>query len=248
MSNNEVQTIYISLDDSGKLNKNEDVCVYAGMVFLSKKEKDKFITKYKAIVSEIKCKYCKKSIDSCNKSCPELKHNNLDAKHLRRLIGLVKKYYAVGCLIDNQKVYDRILESKAARGRYSDYVIRRTVKSLFQKLIREGKINPYKPVKLIINMDEQTTKSNGYYSLEEGIYEELKNGIRNYDYGFKPNPILFSDFDLKLMYQHSDKSYVIQAADLVAGTIRRDKLRYYNNPELLIEILNTFVYHIEYMP
>ena len=35
-----VQELYIYLDDSGKLNSNDRVCVYGGLVFLSKKEKD----------------------------------------------------------------------------------------------------------------------------------------------------------------------------------------------------------------
>ena len=38
-----MQEIYINLDDSGKLTKKELLSVYGGIVFLSKKEKDKFI-------------------------------------------------------------------------------------------------------------------------------------------------------------------------------------------------------------
>ena len=41
----EYQEIYINLDDSGKLTKKEKVSVYAGIVFLSKQEKDKFSTR-----------------------------------------------------------------------------------------------------------------------------------------------------------------------------------------------------------
>ena len=36
-----MQEIYINLDDSGKLTKKELISVYGGIVFLSKKEKDK---------------------------------------------------------------------------------------------------------------------------------------------------------------------------------------------------------------
>ena len=50
----EYQEIYINLDDSGKLTKKEKVSVYAGIVFLSKQEKDKFITQYHKIINEIK--------------------------------------------------------------------------------------------------------------------------------------------------------------------------------------------------
>lgn len=245
-SDDELQTIYINMDDSGKLNKNEDVCVYAGVVFFSKEEKDEFITKYRDIVKNIKCSYCKKT--PCNNSCPELKHNNLSQKDKRRFLGFVKKYYVIGCVINNEKVYDNIMESKAAKGRFTDYVIRKTIISFFRKMIKTGKINPHKPVKLIINMDEQSTKSNGYYSLGEGIKEELKYGISNYNYFFPPRPILFSDFELQLLYRHSDQSYVIQAADLIAGSIRGTKIRFFDDPDKLMQSLTTFVDHIEFMP
>ena len=52
------QEVYINLDDSGKLTSKEHICVYGGVVFLSKCEKDKFITQYKGIVESLKCKYC----------------------------------------------------------------------------------------------------------------------------------------------------------------------------------------------
>lgn len=47
------QEIYINLDDSGKLTSKEHVSVYVGLVFFSKKEKDKFITQYRSIVKDI---------------------------------------------------------------------------------------------------------------------------------------------------------------------------------------------------
>ena len=58
--NDNTQIIYINLDDSGKLVDSEKVSIYAGVVFTSKKDKDKFITQYRSIVQNLKCKYCKK--------------------------------------------------------------------------------------------------------------------------------------------------------------------------------------------
>ena len=88
-----IQTIYINIDDSGKLVSNERVSIYAGLVFTSKKEKDKFITQYRSIVESIKCKYCNKDVLNCrsDKSCPELKHNMLKPKHNRQLMNYIKK-------------------------------------------------------------------------------------------------------------------------------------------------------------
>ena len=73
---NEIQEIYINLDDSGKLTSKEHISVYGGLVFLSKKEKDKFITQYRSIISDIKCSYCN-SKDLCQNNCPEIKNTNI---------------------------------------------------------------------------------------------------------------------------------------------------------------------------
>ena len=195
---NEVQEIYINLDDSGKLSSKEDISVYGGVVFLSKKEKDKFITQYKKIINEVKCEYCK----ICNHACPEIKNTNIKPEHKRWLMNYIKNYFVVGLIIENKKVYEEILKS----------------------LIKEGKIDPYKPVKIVLNIDQQSTKSNGYYNLRDGILEELKYGISAYNYSVKRKKIVYSDLDILVTYQVSAKSYVIQAADLLAGTIRRTVL------------------------
>ena len=94
METNEVQTIYINIDDSGKLVITEKVAIYAGLVLTSKQEKDKFITQYRSIVNDIKCKYCNKDVTICksNRSCPEIKHNMLKNKHIRQLMNYIKKY------------------------------------------------------------------------------------------------------------------------------------------------------------
>ena len=67
MNNNIIkdeQIITINIDDSGKLVASEKVAIYAGLIFINKKEKDKSITQYRSIVNSIKCKYCKKNIES----------------------------------------------------------------------------------------------------------------------------------------------------------------------------------------
>lgn len=75
-------------------------------------------------------------------------------------------------------------------------------------------------------MDEQSTKSNGYYNLENSIVEELKHGIFNFNYHKQYPPILFNDFELILNYKKSHESYCVQAADLVAGNVRHKRLKY----------------------
>ena len=234
MKKNEMQTIYINIDDSGKLVDSEKVSIYAGLVFTSKKEKDKFITQYRSIVKDIKCKYCQQDISVCssNKDCPELKHNMLKPKHNRQLMNYIKKYSVICCIINNDKVYPNIKNNTASRGRFLDYSLKLLIKQVIKSLIKEERINPNLPIKLIINIDEQTTKTNGYYNLRDGIIEELKYGIFNYNYGFFNVPIVNSDLDVEVCYQKSEKSYLIQASDLVAGTVRR---LYLNNMDNSLE-------------
>lgn len=234
MKNNHEQTICINIDDSGKLVSNEKVSIYAGLVFISKSEKDKFITQYKSIVQNIKCKYCSTNISDCTNTnnCPELKHNMLKPKHLRQLMNYIKKYSILCCIINNEKIYPNIKEDTASRGRFLDYALKLLIKQTIKGLIKEGKIDPHKPIKLILNIDEQTTKTNGYYNLRDGIIEELKYGIVNYNYSFFHTPIVFSDLEVNVCYQKSEKSYLIQASDLVAGSVRR---LYLNNINDLLE-------------
>lgn len=230
----EVQEIYINLDDSGKLTSKEQISVYGGIIFLSKNEKDKIITQYRSIINDIKCGYCK----VCNNNCPEIKNTNIKKSDKRRLMNYIKKYYVIALVIKNDDVYEHIKQSKAAKGRFIDYSIRRMIKEVIRYLIKCKSINPNKPLRLIINIDQQSTKSNGYYNLHDGLIEELKYGISNYNYSLKINPVIFSDLEIKVSYQDSGKSYVVQAADLLAGTIRKESL---NNMETIHESLSKFV-------
>lgn len=95
------------------------------------------------------------------------------------------------------------------------------IMKLMKFLIGDEKIDPNKPIRLIINIDQQNTKINGYYNLHDGLIEELKYGIVNFNYSSLIKPIIYSDLDILISYQDSGKSYVVQAADLLAGTIRK---------------------------
>ena len=238
----EMQEIYINLDDSGKLTNKEKISVYGGLVFLSKKEKDKFITQYKSIINDIRCDYCSKK-EKCNHKCPEIKNTNIKNSDKRRIMNYLKKYYVVALVIKNDKVYEHIKSNKAAKGIYIDYCIRKMIKDIIKTLIKCKNINPNEKIRLIINIDEQSTKSNGYYNLHDGLLEELKYGIVNYNYSKRINPIIFSDLEIRVSYQDSGKSYVVQAADLLAGTIRRKVLENEENiHEELLKITDFVIF------
>ncbi len=226
------QIIYISLDDSGKLNNNEKYLVYAGLFFTNKKELEKFKAIYKVIRNQIAKKKIYKNID-------ELKGYTLENKDRLRLLRFIYKYSSAGLIVDNSQITKQdILFSKDARGRYRDYVIKLLIKDIVIELINNKKINPYKPVVLIINMDQESAKTNGRYRLDEGIYEELVKGIINFNYSFKTTPILFSSLVVKIYTQNSKDSIIIQASDIIANNIWRTIMS--NNKITGIDIIKYF--------
>ena len=235
-------SVYIFMDDSEKLTSKENVSVYAGIVFSDKSEKDKFNRKYKKIISEIKCLYCSENSDDCTGVfCPEIKNHNIKNSHKRRLVNLCKQHCTYAVIINNKKVYPNILATKASKGRYTDYAQKMIIKKIVTHYINEGIINPMEDLNLIIRIDQQSTKSNGYYSLKESISEELSHGIMNYNYGIMHRPIIFGNLNVDVEYMDSKKVYSIQASDIIAGSVRNIVLHYSKDVKELNERLNSIL-------
>lgn len=260
----EMQTIYINMDDSGQLtrgNPDELLFVYGGVFFLSLQEQENFARQYKALVNAIKPKYCKEfsfdsSIDrafctehnyrNCKYVCPELKSNMLSYNDRRRLLNFIKRYDTTVAVVSNSRLRDYIFEDKASKGRYKDYVIKREVKKIVENLISQNRIDSNKPVFIKLNLDEQTTVSNGYYDLESSIKEELQYGVMNYDYGISFPPIL-SSVQVKVKYKNSYYNFPVQAADLLVGEVRHRYYGYlqtndFQNYRKHTNFLNTSIY------
>lgn len=234
-------TIYIFMDDSGKLTFKENVSVYAGLAFTNRAEKDNFNRKYRSIFNNIKCSYCNQEKTTCNKKeCPEIKSFNIKNKHKRRIINLCKQQFTYALIINNKNVYPHILSTKASKGRYTDYAQKMIIKKIITHYIDDGVINTNEDLNLIIRIDQQSTKSNGYYSLEESIYEELVNGIYNFNYNIKHDPIINGKLNIDVEYMDSKKVYSIQASDIIAGKVRSIVLNSNNDTELN-QRLNTFL-------
>lgn len=94
------------------------------------------------------------------------------------------------------------------------------IKNTIKFLIDNGKINPSLPIYLHVNIDQMPTKSNGYYTLKDGLIEELKHGIINYNYANRFKPIIHSELEVQVAYKDSKKDLGIQMADILANTIR----------------------------
>lgn len=208
-----IKNIYIAIDDSGKLSTKENISVYAGIIFFNKKELDNFKYKYKNLISAIKKKYEIQNI--------ELKHYTLLPKDRKFILAYLKKYYLLAGIINNNNIYQNILKSKKSKGRYLDYILKLTIKNCINNLIVENKINSNDNIELNILIDEQNYKSNGYYNLQESIYKELKYGMSNITKNSLYHPLITGNLTLKIKFINSKKSYLIQAADIIAGSVRK---------------------------
>ena len=209
------------MDDSGVLHPNERCCVYGGIVFTNKLEQENFGRKYKSILKKIKCKYCHSDISKCSHICPEIKDTNIKQQHKRWIWNLIKKETCFAVIIDNKRVNTSIMADKESRGRYRDYTQRIIIKKVIDKLIKDGKIDPNLPVKLIIRIDQQATATNTNRAFVKDIEKELTVGITNLEHNMIHKPILFSKLSIDLIYVLSHRHILIQASDFIAGETRR---------------------------
>jgi len=239
-----MQEIYISLDDSGKLTIKEIYSVFAGIVFLSNQERNRFMGIYEKHIYKIRCGYCYKNSNHCDGKCIELKSNQIKKKHHRRmLMSVISNYHTFAVVIKNRHVYKDRITDKHKKGKFLDFVQKMIVKDVINQLINQKKINPHKPIHLFLFFDEQPTKTDGKYNLESSIYEELINGMNNPDQQIFFKPILFSELKITLKYRDSKYNTDVQAADMVAGTVRRILLNddsWSNKVKSIQGFINTF--------
>lgn len=221
-----MQRITIFMDDSGVLCQNDAIVIYGGLVFTDQNNIDIFTRKYKKVISEIKCSHCWHSNGTCRNHCPEIKftNTNKNAKHIRRIQNLLSQEHLFFTAVSNMRLYPEILASKKARGRYKDYAQKLMVKQICRTLIQETNIDPKQDVEIILNCDQDTSATSGLYSIEESIVEELRHGISNWNYGIRFDPIFMGEVKAVKHSCVSKNTYLIQAADFVAGSVRKDIL------------------------
>lgn len=80
-------------------------------------------------------------------------------------------------------------------------------------------INKDDNIELFVNIDQQGFVTNGLYGLGDGILEESKHGIINFNYGMFYPPILEGEFIVHTKSCVSENDYLIQAADILADRI-----------------------------
>lgn len=205
-----MKKISIFIDDSGVFHSNHNYFVYAGFCFISDEDKISAKKRYRSLNTRIKRA---KDIEG------ELKASNIEKKHKNALFKVLKNEISFSVSVNLSSVQESIMTNKKSRQRFKDYALKRVVKNLFKKLIEQGVISKNDDIELFVNIDQQGFATNGLYGLGDGILEELKYGITNFNYGTFYPPILDGKFIVHTKSCVSENDYLIQAADILANRI-----------------------------
>ena len=205
--------IFIYSDESGVFGKyHNDYFVFAGLIFLSKEEKDDGIRLYHNAENTIR--YSK----NFNKS-QELKACFLKNEDKYKLFRSLNKFYKFGVVVEQNRVYDKIFDHKKTKQRYLDYAYKIAVKNCLKSLIAEDIISPIERHNLYFYIDEHSTATNGRYELQQSLEEEFKIGTINFEYNIFYNPIFPNLNTLSLKFCDSKTMPLIRAADIIANKL-----------------------------
>ncbi|EOS7786373.1 DUF3800 domain-containing protein [Enterococcus hirae] len=207
-----MQKVYMFFDDSGVLHRNarNRYFVYAGLAFVGNEQKESAKRMYCTTLNRIRKQA---GIDGELKACV------LEPKYQYDLYRVLKNEQSMGLTVDIERVHQNILNEKNSIHRYKDYVLKRLVKAKLNEFIGKGLISPSEDILINICVDEQATATNGYYNFRDSVYEELKNGILNYNYGTFHEPLFLSKVEINVNYCDSKTNYLIQASDILANRL-----------------------------
>ncbi|MFZ7301455.1 DUF3800 domain-containing protein [Enterococcus gallinarum] len=218
-----MQKVYMFFDDSGVLHKNAHSrhFVYAGLAFIGNESKESARRLYCSTLKRIRAQV---NIEG------ELKACFLEPKHKYDLYRVLKNEHSMGLTVDIKRVHENILNEKNSIHRYKDYVLKRLIKARLNDFIAKGLLDPNEDILINICVDAQATATNGYYNFRDSVYEELKNGIINYNYGTFYEPLFFGKVEIHVRYCDSKSNYLVQASDILANRLWTSF--FVNNPEM----------------
>lgn len=167
--------IYVYSDESGVFDYiNNEYFVFAGVIFLDKKQKDDTIRKFSKLEKEIR-------INLNISSSKELKANKLRAKDKRRLFNLLKDVNKFCVIIKQKTILKEIFEHKKSKQRYLDYAFKIGLKNAFQMLQNENNIVSDEVKNIIVNCDEHNTATMHEISNLK-LEQRIKNGrLKKFD-------------------------------------------------------------------
>ncbi|WP_423363203.1 DUF3800 domain-containing protein [Mycoplasma sp. P36-A1] len=209
-----MQVINMFMDESGLINKKDKCSVYGGIWFNDLNKQKKFLKEYFEIIDSIKHHYCRqyKNICCCSyKKCPEIKNYNIESRHRQLLLELIFKHcstYAV--IVDVSKLKQVFKLEKGFKLKFREYIMKRIVVKVIEHELNNHNIDCNNRLNLAIDIDNMPHSLNLGYNLNEVLASV--------------DSIITSNIDYDINYVNSKYHYLIQASDLLVGSIRSDFL------------------------
>lgn len=234
--------LYVFSDESGVFDRvHADLFVYGGVIILGKTNYDAIVNKHRSLERRLRRE------DPSLKNVPEIKAAYLNLKQRKRLFNLqVPQCVRFGIVIDQQRVYKQIYQTKQDKQRFLDYALKRGIKHAIESANTSGLILKKEINCMSIVVDEHSTATSGKYTFKETVDEEFRRGTYspNYDKFFPP---LFSlDFPcIPVSYCDSKKVVGVRIADITANWIYKAYSDYPNDQRFLQKLLkSTSVLHL----
>lgn len=229
--------LFVYSDESGVFDKvHNEIFVFGGVIFLSKKAKDIAVRKYKHVERIIRRNEHRNTLY-------ELKATTVKPKDRNKIYRSLNNLEKFGVIIHQQRILKNIFEDKKSKQRYLDYAYKICLKRKLQCLIHNQSSDPQKVTAIHVFADEHTTATNGRYELKESLEQEFKHGTYNYNYSKFFEPLFPNLQNVEVNYCNSAKVTLVRAADITANKLYRSVLV---NNEAELQKHNNF--HIIHLP
>lgn len=216
-----VKKVYFFLDDSGVLDypENSDYFCYCGYMVVGNKIKNRLITNYANISSEIREKYHVSEVKGC---IFDKFNNHEDFREQMRLYKVMLRdgcYVLLGDVINGKLKSKDVFTNKHSKVRYKNYILKRLIKEGLIRALEDGLINKDDSISITILIDEEQRSTNGIYNLKEGISSEIFDGTSNFQYNTFYPPIISKNknSEIHLTYCDSKNCIPVQTADIISN-------------------------------
>ena len=202
--------IYIYSDESGTFDYlNNDYFVFGGLICFNKTQNDSLTRKYSKAEKTIKI--------SGKYNNQELKASKIKNHEKGKLLRSLNKVFKFCVLIKQKELDKRIFDNKKHKQRYLDYAYKIVLKKCFSLLFAKKLLVSDDIERIIVNVDEHSTATDGKYELRENLLSEFKYGTWNFEKNLFFQPIIPNLKDIQVMFCDSSKKPLIRAADIISN-------------------------------
>lgn len=193
-----METLYISIDESGTFASGDQFFVFCGYAVLGSQRYTSKARKYLGVEQQIT-------------KTTEVKANKLDFSDKQNLLDVMANEVSFGLAIKNKSLPTRCYTDNLAKSIIKDDMLRNIILEVIAQfdVTRINKIN--------IEIDEQNFVFGIKQNLYIGLYRELQSGYYNRNQFIKPTSQ--TNITLQVSYVDSKHHPMVRAADILANVV-----------------------------